>query len=259
MLGCTAAPDRGRRGDFMGIQLTARRRVVAGLAALAVAAAAVGLVGAAPTAHAAAAAVPLPPFTQCPAVGASPSCQVLLVVNPDGTVSVYSDPDVGDYDGGDDTLVGIRNMSGKAVDAVTVTGPGSDLAGFDGDGLCTYGIAGCPFGPTGYEGPGTSFVTNTPTGPDTAEVDFTGGLADGASTYFALEGTLTSAVLTARQGHLDQRYRRPLAGYWHWQHLHADRGRRRGGGLHRDGDVRWRAARDRCAACGADPHLRRTG
>ncbi len=186
----------------MGIQLTARRRVVAGLAALAVAAAAVGLVGAAPTAHAAAAAVPLPPFTQCPAVGASPSCQVLLVVNPDGTVSVYSDPDVGDYDGGDDTLVGIRNMSGKAVDAVTVTGPGSDLAGFDGDGLCTYGIAGCPFGPTGYEGPGTSFVTNTPTGPDTAEVDFTGGLADGASTYFALEGTLTSAVLTARQGHL---------------------------------------------------------
>jgi hypothetical protein len=186
----------------MGIQLTSRRWIMACLAAVAALAAAIALVGAAPFAHAAAGAVPLPPFTQCPAVGASPSCQVLLVVNPDGTVSVYSDPDVGDYDGGDDTLVGIWNMSGKAVDAVTVTGPGSDLAGFDGDGLCTYGIAGCPFGPTGYEGPGTSFVTNTPADPDTAEVDFTGGLADGASTYFSLEGTLTSAVLTARQGHL---------------------------------------------------------
>jgi GDSL-like Lipase/Acylhydrolase family len=198
---CTAAFHQGGEGGLMGKQLTLQRRVMAGLAAIAAVVVAIGLVVAAPTAHATAGAVPLAPFTQCPAVGASPSCKVLLVVNPDGTVSVYSDPSVGDYDGGDDTLVGIWNTSGKTVDAVTVNGPGSDLAGFDDDGLCTYGISGCPFGPTGYEGPGTSFVTNA-ADPDTAEVDFTGGLADGASAYFSLEGTLTSAVLSARQGHL---------------------------------------------------------
>jgi hypothetical protein len=155
-----------------------------------------GTAGAAPT-H-----IPLAPFTQCPAVGNSPSCQVLLVINPDATVSVYSDPSVSDYDGADDTLVGIWNDSSSSVDAVTVSGPGSDLAGFDGDGLCTYGVTGCPFGSTGYEGPGTSFVTD-PANTDVAEVDFAGGLAPNASTYFSLEGTLTAAVLTARQGHID--------------------------------------------------------
>src|SRR5262245_38998156 len=77
------------------------------------------------TAHAATNQIPLPPFHECPAVGASPSCKILLVVNPDSTVSVYGDPSVGDYDGGDDTLVGIWNTSTTPVNAVTVSGAGS--------------------------------------------------------------------------------------------------------------------------------------
>ncbi len=144
---------------------------------------------------------PHPPFSQCPSVGASSSCKVLLVVNVDRSVTVYDDPAIGDYDGGDDTLVGIWNQSASPVDAVTVTGTGSSLALLDGDGLCTFGVVGCPFGPTGYEGPGTSIVTE-PSLPDSAEIDFTGGLPAGATGYFSLEGTLTSAQLTARQGHL---------------------------------------------------------
>lgn len=177
------------------------RRLVAG--AVAVAAIIMPLVapGATPYARAAVGSVPLPPFTECPAVGSSPSCKILLVVNSDGTVSVYSDGNVGDYDGGDDTLVGIWNQSSTLVNAVTVSGAGSSLAGFDGDGLCTYGVTGCPFGSTGYEGPGTSFVTD-PSNLDAAEVAFAGGLAPNATTYFSLEGTLTDASLTARQGHL---------------------------------------------------------
>src|SRR2546430_2375850 len=153
-------------------------------------------------AHASKNQIPLAPFNECPTVGASPSSKVLLVVNPDSTVSVYGDPTVGDYDGGDDTLVGIWNTSATAVNAVTVSGAGSYLAGLDGDGLCTYNVTGCPFGPTGYEGPHTSLVTD-PGNPDAAEVDFTGGLAPNATTFFSLEGTLTDAVLTARQGHLN--------------------------------------------------------
>jgi hypothetical protein len=157
------------------------------------------------TAHATSALVP--PFTQCPSIGASPSCEILLVVNADNTVTVVGDPSVGTFDGSDDTLVGIVNNSAKSVDAVTVSGPSSDLSGFDGDGICSgdygtwNGSSGCPYGPTGYEGPGTSFVVNSSM-PDSAEVDFTQGLAPGKWAYFSLEGALASAQLTAREGHL---------------------------------------------------------
>jgi hypothetical protein len=161
----------------------------------------------APAVPADAASAPTPPFTECPAIGDSPSCEILLVVNADNTVSVEGDPSVGPFDGSDDTLVGIINNSSKTVKAVTVSGPGSDLSGFDGDGICSgdygswNGSAGCPYGPTGYEGPGTSFVTD-PSLPDSAEVDFTGGLAPAGTVYFSLEGALTSAELTAREGGL---------------------------------------------------------
>jgi hypothetical protein len=123
-----------------------------------------------------AAAAPSPPFTECPAIGASPSCQILLVINSDNTVSVDGDPSVGTFDGSDDTLVGIINNSKAAVKAVTVSGPGSGLSGFDEDGICSgdygswTGSAKCPYGPTGYEGPGTSLVTD-PSLPNSAEVD----------------------------------------------------------------------------------------
>ena len=168
-------------------------------------AAGLGLLAAAVPANASSPTVP--PFTECPAIGASPSCEILLVVNANNSVSVEGDPSVGTFDGSDDTLVGIVNNSGKAVKAVTVTGPGSGLSEFDGDGICSgdygawTGSTGCPYGPTGYEGPGTSFVTS-PSLPDSAEIDFKHGLAPGGSAYFSLEGALASAHLTARKGSL---------------------------------------------------------
>jgi hypothetical protein len=148
-----------------------------------------------------------PPFTQCAPVGYDSSCSILLDVNTDNSVSVLTDPSVGPFDGADDTLVGIVNNSTTPVTAVTVTGPGTDLSGFDYDGLCNanyYGHGsplGCPFGPTGYEGPGTSLVT-APSLPDEAEVDFSPALQTGQSAYFSLEGALEYAQLTARQGSL---------------------------------------------------------
>jgi hypothetical protein len=143
--------------------------------------------------------IPLPPYNQCPSLGRSPSCKVLLVVEPSGSVTVYDDSSVGDYDGGDDTLVGIGNNSATTVTAVTVS-PGSYLSSFDNDGLCSYITCTWPTA-TGYEGPMSTFVTK-PSLPDSAEVDFTGGLKPGATTYFSLEGTLTAATLTGRQGTL---------------------------------------------------------
>jgi lysophospholipase L1-like esterase len=168
----------------------------------------------------AAAASSAPPFPECPAIGQASSCEILLVVNPNQTISVIGDPAVGPYDGIDDTLVGIINNSTGPVPAITVSGPGTDLAGFDGDGICTYAkgggngpgftgdgyctpqqIAGSD--PEDYAGPGTSFTLD-PSSQDEVEVDFAGtGLAAGHSTYFSLEGALTAAVITARKGKLD--------------------------------------------------------
>jgi len=163
------------------------------------------------------------PFTECPKVGAAPSCDILLVVNPDQTISVLGNSSVGPYDGADDTLIGIVNNSSAAITAVTVSGPNSGLAGFDGDGICTYatgGSSGSGFtgdsyctsqqvagnDPGDYAGPGTSFTLD-PNSQDDVEVDFAGkGLAAGNSTYFSLEGALTAAVVKARKGGLNLGY-----------------------------------------------------
>jgi hypothetical protein len=164
-----------------------------------------------------------PPFTECPAIGAAPSCEILLVVNSNDSITVLGDSSVGPYDGSDDTLVGILNNSSNPVGAITVSGPNSDLAGFDGDGICTYatgGTTGSGFtgdsycsaqqlagtDPEDYAGPDNTFTLD-PNSQNDVEVDFTGkGLAAGGSTYFSLEGALTAAQITARQGGLNSRY-----------------------------------------------------
>jgi hypothetical protein len=143
---------------------------------------------------------PEPPFTQCPAVGQDTSCGILIVIDTDGSLRVFYDPSQGPYDGIEDTLVGVVNNSSKTVLSIPLYG-GGDIFGFDGDGIC--GIdpnsdpnnpmpfdprpAGCPFGPTGYEGPG---VTLTPADAFTGTVSFGKGLAPGASAYFSLEDAI---------------------------------------------------------------------
>jgi lysophospholipase L1-like esterase len=151
------------------------------------------------------AATPTPPFTQCPMIGLSNSCGVVIVVNADRSVSVYNDSSVGPFDGTEDTLIGIHNESSQPVTAITAFGP-SGLFGFDGDGLCAASIAPkpalCPFGSTTYEGPGTSFVTD-PSNSGDGEIDFAGsGLAPGEARYFSLEGAVTAATLAVHVGHL---------------------------------------------------------
>jgi len=137
------------------------------------------------------AATPTPPFTQCPAIGLDTSCALLLVINPDGTVVAYGDPSQGPFDGIEDTLVGVQNNAAVSVPSLTLSGPGA--FGFDGDGLCSGFFsgtpAGCPFGPTGYEGPNTVL---TAIDGNSGTVTFVGGLAAGASAYFSLEEIITA-------------------------------------------------------------------
>ena len=121
-------------------------------------------------------------FTECPSIGQAATCDILITINPDGSVSFETDPNVPPYDGSDDTLVGVVNNSGATVYGVYLAGPG--IFGFDGDGICTF-PGGPPCGSTGYEGPGTTF---TVVDANTGIVNFTNGLANNATLYFSLEG-----------------------------------------------------------------------
>lgn len=135
-----------------------------------------------------------PMFTQCPAIGSDTGCQLLITANPGGTFTVAFDPAQPPYENIEDALVGVQNSSGAPLASLSLTGPsGKAIFGFDGDGLCTVTPhpAGCPFGPTGYEGPGTSFSTTT---GNTGTVMFTTPIPDGGSAYFSLEEKLTAAA-----------------------------------------------------------------
>jgi RHS repeat-associated protein len=144
----------------------------------------------------AAQAAPSIPFTQCPPVGLNTGCAILVEIT-DAATNVFEDPNQGPYDGVEDTLIGVVNTSGRTVTNLSLSSD-TDLFGFDGDGLCDVAPhpSGCPFGPTGYEGPTTTFANITPDRSG-GTILFTGGLAPAASTYFSLEESLRAVAVFA--------------------------------------------------------------
>lgn len=141
-----------------------------------------------------------PPFNECPAVGSDTSCGVLFVINPDGSVTVLTDPNQPPFDTPpvEDTLIGVLNQSGFPISSLTLTST-SDAFGFDGDGICSASTTpeapGCPFATTtsGYEGPDNTFSV---VDDNHGTVNFTGaGIPPGQSTYFGLEGNVTPESL----------------------------------------------------------------
>ncbi len=129
----------------------------------------------------------VPPFTQCPPVGVDTSCETLIVINANGSITVLSDLSQPAFDGvgGDETLVGVQNNSSSTVNALSLSSI-TDIFGFDGDGLCGAfpAPAGCPFGPSGYEGPGVTFTVDT---VFSGKVSFSPGIPPGGSAFFSLE------------------------------------------------------------------------
>ena len=141
---------------------------------------------------------PSPPFTECAAAGLDPTCRLLIVIGANGSQTVLTDNNVSQtYDGSDDTLIGVLNLSNQPVSSIPLTGT-LQLFAFDGDGICAIGTitpnpAGCPFGPTGYEGPGVSF-TNISADQNSGLVVFSPAIpANGGTAYFGLENAVPSA------------------------------------------------------------------
>lgn len=122
----------------------------------------------------------------CPAFGADTDCGYLITINPDGSITAGPTAQ-GPYDGSEDTLVGVINNSPTPLTTLTLSG--SNIFGFDGDGESSY--TGTSYGPTGYEGPNTSF---TIVDPNNGSVDFTNGgvMGNGGTAWFTLEENLAS-------------------------------------------------------------------
>ena len=118
---------------------------------------------------------------QCPAVGESPSCGVLITVTKTGALTFQFDPSVPPFDGIEDTLVGVQNNSGATLFGIFLSGS-SGIFGFDGDGAFEGN----------YAGPGVSFDV---VDDNNGLVNFDNGLPAGGFLYFSLEGTPTASNL----------------------------------------------------------------
>jgi len=155
------------------------------------------------------AADPVPPFTECPAAGHAPSCNVLIVFNSDGTVGIFQGQTTR-IDNDEDTLVGVRNSSGHTISDVVLSSTVSTIHpfAFDGDGMCSTAArsqprpAGCPYQTTGvgadYAGPGITYteinadktqgkVNFAKSCTQTTTCTTSAGLTAGSTSFFSLE------------------------------------------------------------------------
>jgi hypothetical protein len=137
-------------------------------------------------------------FSQAPPTGSNTGAEFLI--SWDGTTFSVSGPSgQGPYDGVEDTLFGVQNNSSAPLFSIALSG--SNIFGFDGDGINAFNGTGAPPGspgPTGYEGwTSTSSTWGTGTADavfftfstvDSGTVNFSGaGVVPGGSAYFALE------------------------------------------------------------------------
>jgi hypothetical protein len=131
----------------------------------------------------------------CPASSGNPlgfaTACVSITVNPGLLLSITNPPSgfTAVFDGIEDTLLSVTNNSGGSINSIHLT---SNLAafGFDGDGNASNSIGAL----ITYAGPGISF-SNIAANGMSGDVNFSGGLANGASAFFGLEQNVTARNL----------------------------------------------------------------
>jgi hypothetical protein len=134
------------------------------------------------------------PVGNFPPVGEDTQPAFIITFGPNGAITTTKTGQ-GPFDGSEDTYVGVRNLanSGITVTQIHVTSS-LDIFSFDDDGVGSQdnspAIPGGPFGPTTYEGPGTSFsnINNAETAGNVNFKDTNGaGLQPGFQAFFSLE------------------------------------------------------------------------
>jgi hypothetical protein len=128
----------------------------------------------------------------CPAVQHDSECGVVIIITASGPELYFTG--LGPYDGHDDTLVGVLNLSGSAVNSINLSSD-RDIMGFDNDGIGLSSMVGTnSMDKTGYGGP-NAYYTNIANGADSGTVNFiTPVAANGGTTYFGLENALISTT-----------------------------------------------------------------
>jgi hypothetical protein len=132
----------------------------------------------------------------CPAsvgnpLGSATACES-IVINPGGSLTI-TDPPTGafsavfDVPPSEDTLFVVTNNSGVTVNSIHLASSTLPAFGFDGDGTFSNSVGAL----SNYTGPGITF-SNIGAGAMSGDVNFTGGLANGASAFFGLEERLSA-------------------------------------------------------------------
>ena len=137
----------------------------------------------------------------CPAFGVATDCNIVLTIGPGGTLSTAAGASTQPtYDGSEDVIIGVINNSGATVNSINIaSSTNTDIYGFDGDGIDTFGALGNSSDNTGYGGP-LGFFTNINGAFTSGTVNFKGGLPDGAFTYFSLEEAITFNQIVVTSG-----------------------------------------------------------
>lgn len=127
----------------------------------------------------------------CPAAGQDSQCGLVIIIT-NGGEYLYATGQ-GPFDGNDDTLVGVLNLTGIAVNSIGLSST-LDIMGFDGDGIASYvNGASNAMDTTKYGGP-NAYFSNINGASTAGTVNFITPVApNGGSTYFALENSLSSS------------------------------------------------------------------
>jgi hypothetical protein len=148
-------------------------------------------------------------------VGTATGCGALITVfavGESGNATAFTVTTLGNgnpYDGTEDSLIGVQNSSGAALNSIHLSASDTTFGGifnFDFDGPCAFNEADC-HGTTGYEGPDNTFAIDpgTPCGAESTcrtsgTVNFTTPIPNLGSTWFALEGgPLSFATISQTQ------------------------------------------------------------
>jgi hypothetical protein len=117
--------------------------------------------------------------------GNATDCNLFIHFNANGTITTTAGPQT-TYDSIEDALIGVYNNTSSAITTFNLAG--SNIGGFDGDGINGYANGG-PIpnnaqDTTGYGGPTAFFTNNT---GSALTVNFIGGIAPGSTAFFSLE------------------------------------------------------------------------